>query len=244
MVSINFVQSLGVTVLIREIEFEGKIIKLYDDSLVDSRNAFTIIVGKNGSGKSRFLRNLTNSCVENYVVSKAFGINSGSKLPANVIAVSTSPFDRFPMGSFQFGTPKFDNYVDSAKGYYFYQGLRGLYSASMSVSYMVQIIGGVFRALMANEGRLRTVLDVLDYLGFEKILKVSLVCDITRPTLARIAARGGFEEYGIGGRRPGNEVRRLLLRMSGESKEYVEEVREAISYYYSVCTERSINIRH
>jgi len=95
---------------------------------------------------------------------------------------------------------------------------------------------------MASEGRLRTILDVLDYLGFEKSLKVSLICEITRPTLARLATAGGLEEYTVGGRRPGHEVRRLLSRLSEESIEYLEEVREAIDYYNSVCSERNIDI--
>lgn len=230
-------------VLIREIEFEGKVIKLHDDTIAASKNAFTIIVGKNGSGKSRFLHKLTYSCVEAYVVSKGGASFKGeSPLPENVIAVSTSPFDRFPMASYSSSIRNGDRYVDAAKGYYFYQGLRGLYSSNMSVSFMVQIIGGVFRGLMSSEGRLRTILDVLNYLGYERVLKVSLVCEITRPTLARLAAAGGLQEYTVGGRRPGNEVRRLLSRLSGESVDYLEEVRGAIEYFNDVCKERNIEV--
>lgn len=224
-------------------EFEGKLVKLHDDVVVASRNAFTIIVGKNGSGKSRFLRKLTHSCIHAFVDSKEpTGFEDDVRLPANVIAVSTSPFDRFPMGSpipqIRIGDP----HVDNAKGYYFYQGLRGLYSANLSMSFMIKIIGGVIRALMTNEGRLGTILDVLDYLGFEKGLKVSLSCEMTRPTLERLAAKGGFDEYTNRTRRPSNEVRRLMARLAGEPPEYVAEVVEAIGYYNFVCNEKNIVI--
>lgn len=229
--------------LIRGMEFEGKTIKLHDDGIIPFRNTFTIIVGKNGSGKSRFLRKLTHSCIRAFVgLKEPTGLEENVRLPANVIAVSTSPFDRFPMGSPAPQIRAGDPHVDAAKGYYFYQGLRGLYSANLSMSFMVKIIGGVMRALMKNEGRLGTILDVLDYLGYEKDLKVSLSCEMTRPTLERLAIKGGIDEYINGLRRPSTEVRRLMARLAEESPGYVNEVVEAIGYFNHACNEKSITI--
>ncbi|MEE4105643.1 AAA family ATPase [Pseudomonas viridiflava] len=232
----------GKIVLISEIDFEGKVVRLHDDRLAESKNSFTVIVGKNGSGKSRLLRKLTHSCVQTFVTKEPVGFKEIAQLPRNVIAVSTSPFDRFPMASFGPNIRNGDRYVDDAKGYYFYQGLRGLYTYNLSVSYMVQIIGGVIRALMTNEARLGTILDVLDYLGFEKGLQINLTCEITRPTLERLAAKGGIDEYIIGGRRTGTEVRRLLGKIIEEPLEYKEEVAEAIGHYVNVGSPRNIDI--
>lgn len=228
--------------MISEIDFEGKVIKLHDDALVVSKNSFTIIVGKNGSGKSRFLRKLTHSCVQAFVGKEPAGVEKITQLPVNVIAVSTSPFDRFPMASLAPNIRNGDRHIDDAKGYYFYQGLRGLYTYNLSVSYMVQIVGGVIRALMTNEGRLGTILDVLDYLGFEKGLKISLSCEITRPTLERLAAKGGIDEYISGRRRAGTEVRRLISKLVEEPHKYMEEVADAIGYYVEICNEKNIEL--
>ncbi|MBH3416066.1 AAA family ATPase (plasmid) [Pseudomonas aeruginosa] len=229
--------------MINEIEFEGRVIKLHDDNVAALKNTFTIIVGKNGSGKSRFLRKLTQSCVQALVGSKeTTGLMDGAKLPGNVIAVSTSPFDRFPMPEYSSIMLMDERHVIDAKGYYFYQGLRGLYGVNLSVAFMVQIIGAVIKALMVNEERVRTILDVLDYLGFERLMSVSLACDFTRPTLERLATKVGFDEYATGARRPSNEVKRLMARLGNESPDCVEKVIEAIGYYNAVCGDKKIDI--
>lgn len=228
--------------MISAIDFEGKTVRLHDDLLAESKNSFTVIVGKNGSGKSRLLKKLTHSCVQAFVTKEPVGFEKITQLPANVIAVSTSPFDRFPMASLGPHVRNGDRYVDNAKGYYFYQGLRGLYTYNLSVSYLVQIIGGVIRALMTNEARLGTILDVLDYLGFEKELKINLTCEITRPTLERLAVKGGIDEYITERRRAGTEVRRLLGKIMEEPLEYKDEVADAIGHYVNIGSPKNIDI--
>lgn len=74
------------------------------------QNVFTILVGKNGTGKSRLLSGLVNESLgkrsnETIFEPNTLGIDSGrmsDKLvydgyPEKIIAVSTSPFDKFPL---------------------------------------------------------------------------------------------------------------------------------------------------
>lgn len=209
-------------------EFEGRVIGLHDNDLNISKNSFTIIVGKNGAGKSRFLRQLTHECIRSKVTSEQSTVVG--TLPQNVIAASTSPFDRFPIGSFS-NLRSGDTYVDEAQGYYFYQGLRGLFSPNLSMSFMVRIIAAVFRALMNNAERLSAIMDVLAYLGFEREMSIKLSCSITRSTLERLAEDGGFDKYKDKNRGVGVEAKRLISRLAEEPEERTSEIVEAIKYY-------------
>lgn len=212
-------------------EFEGRVISLHDNDLNISKNSFTIIVGKNGSGKSRFLRQLTHECMRAKVNSEQSTVLGA--LPGNVIAASTSPFDRFPIGSFS-SLRSGDTYVDEAQGYYFYQGLRGLFSPNLSMSFMVRIIAAVFRALMNNAERLSAIMDVLAYLGFEKEMNVKLSSSISRSTLERLAEDGGFNKYKDKIRGIGIEAKRLIARLTQEPEGRTSEVIEALKYYLFV----------
>ncbi len=97
----------------------------------ESENLFTIIIGKNGTGKSRLLQSIINDLNE---IKETYEIvNSDNiffnKEPTNIIAVSISPFDKFPLHN------KFLNEIKD----YNYLGIRDLYAGNIGKSYMSKI---------------------------------------------------------------------------------------------------------
>jgi len=225
--------------LIESTEFQGKTLLFYNKDVLPDQNVFTAIVGRNGTGKSRLLRSIVERNLKFYTDYITHGAGS-TDLPSNVIAVSLSPFDRFPIGG-GMGFPKGDPLVDESKDFYFYQGLRGLYTSNYSLSYMTRIVGALIRALSTEAGRLGTVLNVLEYLGFNKSIRVNFACGMTRLTLQRIADNDSFDDYLSGNRRPGHELKRLMFRLEG-LPEKTAEVIEAIKYYLGKFNGESLEL--
>lgn len=214
--------------MIKSTEFQGKTILFSNENILPGQNVFTAIVGRNGTGKSRLLRSIVERQLKSYTDYVTHGAGS-SDLPVNVIAVSLSPFDRFPLGG-GMGFPKGDPLVDESKDFYFYQGLRGLYTSNYSLSYMTKIVGALIRAMSTEAGRLGTVLNVLEYLGFHKSIRVNFVCSMTRLTLKKIADNNSLDGHLINNRRPGHELKRLIFRLEGLPGKTTEVI-EAIRYY-------------
>ena len=220
--------------MIDSINFNGRRIKFHSAQINLEQNIFTTIVGKNGSGKSRLL---------NHIVTKCIAYRNGSidpeqkyafNLPTAIIALSTSPFDRFPVSN-----PLIKNadhrLIESSLGYYHYLGLKGLYSGNLSMSFMVRIISGLIRALATDAGRIKTILGVLSYLGFNPSIKASFTCDITIPVLSQISESENpvevINEFLIGERRAGTELRRLMMRMVEQADEEKYRLADSIKYY-------------
>ncbi|MDH0336160.1 AAA family ATPase [Metapseudomonas otitidis] len=214
--------------MIESAEFQGKTLIFYNEDVLPDQNVFTAIVGKNGTGKSRLLRSIIERNLKSYTDCVMHGAES-TDLPSNIIAVSLSPFDRFPLGGVM-GFSKGDPLVDESKDFYFYQGLRGLYTSNHSLSYMTKIVGALIRAMSTEAGRLGTVLNALEYLGFNKSIRVNFICGMSRETLKRIADNDGFDDYLISNRRPGHELKRLMLKLEGAPGKTAEVI-EAIRYY-------------
>jgi len=165
-------------------------------SATGNGNIFTIIVGKNGTGKSRLLRGLVFDLLRDEINLRDFSdLPSGIKehsigeiegeKPLKVVCVSTSPFDRFPL-------PRRDQNLR----YYSYLGLRGLATANLGLAYL----GRVIHALMAAASRDRThassIATVLDYLGYEPAIKASF--RFSSPTLAQRMLGGDDPREAIG----------------------------------------------
>lgn len=116
-----------------EVDFDGGMVRLTPDhESAGITNTFTVIVGKNGIGKSRLLAEL---------ISVSVGIEYHSK----VIAVSTSPFDKFPSPRRRNGVP---NKI------YRYVGMRseGIYQASSAVSLISSAAKGLLEKLSNCNG--------------------------------------------------------------------------------------------
>ncbi len=103
-------------------------------------NTYTVLVGKNGVGKSRLLCEIIKDCIDHayYSPIRAPGL---SGKPPKVIAASTSPFDKFPL------TPR---RVNPASTNYRYLGMRSdsLYVATSAVA----LISSAAKGLLENAG--------------------------------------------------------------------------------------------
>lgn len=135
-------------------------------------NTITVIVGKNGTGKSRLLSSISSNVVFREIGSSPFlpakkvfesdfnvSINCG-RFVSKVICVSTSPFDKFPI----FKRNEFNSF-------YSYLGLRGLPSLNLSTAYISRIIASLIRSVTGDSSKSGNVIDVLKYLGYEGTIK-------------------------------------------------------------------------
>lgn len=147
-----------------------------------SQNIFTIIVGKNGTGKSRLLREIAIDYLRPKGGNKKFADVASSEFewrtgqmeksvdPSKLICVSTSPFDKFPLVK-RTGTVS----------HYSYLGLRGLPSQNMGLAYLARIIYTLAEAATKNGSRSSAIGDVLAYLNYEPIIDVTF--SYSSPTL-------------------------------------------------------------
>lgn len=140
-------------------------------------NVYSAIIGKNGTGKSQLLRQITLKLLGNKVElspleryqsdvrlldsnHKDSILNVGN-IPVQVIASSTSPFDKFPLCK-----TTYDEYS--------YLGLRGLNSRDLGQSYMAKIIVELLQSISNNSERSITIGNILSYLGYSDEIEVML----------------------------------------------------------------------
>lgn len=126
-------------------------------SLHNNSNIFSILVGKNGTGKSTFLGNLTNHTIKEHYYRKKnnlFDEDNTSYFPQEIIAVSTSPFDKFPIERFE------------KNAHYTYLGLRDLQSSNFGLAYLSKIIASLIESVSVEKSHAYEISRVLDYLGY------------------------------------------------------------------------------
>lgn len=141
-----------------------------------AQNTYTIIVGRNGTGKSRLLRSVVTQLIDDVVDRNSLARDErinlasdpGGRLdmswrPSQIICASTSPFDRFPL-------LRRDHVV---KGYS-YLGLRGLPSSNLGLAYMGRIIFSLIDAADQSGFQARAIAGVLEYLGYVGTIRVRL----------------------------------------------------------------------
>ncbi|WP_374172396.1 AAA family ATPase [Flavobacterium tructae] len=147
------------------------------EKLIPEKNIFSILVGKNGTGKSTFLGNLTTDIIKeisrrkkkNEIINGLdFYDSSSSGLPLEVISVSTSPFDKFPITS---RSNKQKNYT--------YLGLRDINSTSFGLGYLSKIIGSLIESIFKNPKQASEICNVLEYLGYRDEINIILDYNIT-----------------------------------------------------------------
>ena len=135
-------------------EHDGKNIQLLPELDFSDSNTYTVIVGKNGVGKSRLLASICRKKTAHFYANFKF-----SDPEPLVIAASTSPFDKFP---------NVRKKNSELPGNYRYVGMRGegMYSASSAIS----LISSASKALLEKllHGRNNTYfLEILDSLSFD-----------------------------------------------------------------------------
>lgn len=131
------------------------------NDIPSSQNIFTVIVGKNGVGKSRLLSEIAKHNIGyNYPHSSLLDRNISDDYP-KLIAVSTSPFDRFPSNR------RNPNYSDNETNYR-YVGMRGdgPFGVSSAVSLLSSAAKGWLEKL-ATLNNTANLLDVFRSLNFE-----------------------------------------------------------------------------
>ncbi len=183
--------------MIEKINFHNRTYQLVrnDDRYFDD-NVFTIIVGKNGTGKSTLLSSIVSGLLINYherffnnheigFRNFAYSDIQLNHLPDAIIAVSSSPFDKFPL------TKKFND-VDT----YTYLGLRDLSSLNFGLSYMSKIISSLIESIYNNPAHWENLSDVLDYLGYRDHISAKFVFNLNRDSIEEILSDNfNFEEY-------------------------------------------------
>jgi len=139
-------------------------VRLLPDGYSGGPNVFTVVVGKNGVGKSRLLSNLAREHRED---------DRGGA----VIAISTSPFDKFPLVSRNSPSQTLDHYT--------YVGMRdGVYTHSSSVSLISAAARGLIRKL-AEQDELVDLSHVFSSMGLEPYVRFTFKLNRIDPGLSR-----------------------------------------------------------
>ncbi|WP_412023912.1 AAA family ATPase [Burkholderia cepacia] len=146
---------------------------------MSNENKFTVIVGKNGTGKSRILKAIVETFVDPESIerrrhSDGIKINPNPYLeldyeygPSSVIAISTSPFDRFPLPEPSRIPVDPSSLNDSGYPHYEYLGLRGLFSRNLSLSFMSRAITALIDSVHENREHAHQICNVLNYLEYD-----------------------------------------------------------------------------
>lgn len=122
---------------ITEFPFSKKIIPLAQLN-ENNKNCFSILLGKNGVGKSRLLSELVNNFSKPlFDKTSKYYTGIGNFIPSKIIAVSTSPFDKFP-------APKKDLFSSSV---YSYVGMR---TTGLQASNQMALIVSAAKGLMVK----------------------------------------------------------------------------------------------
>lgn len=154
--------------MIIKYSFDNRLLFLVDRKKIKSnKNIFTVLVGKNGAGKSRFL----SAVVEKLIETKKYTTYGSNKeiefldfkhgaidydiTPSKIIALSTSPFDRFPLVR---------NRKENSN--YSYLGIRELISSNLGLAYIGKIIGSLIDTIIKEPGRIKRIASVLNHLGY------------------------------------------------------------------------------
>lgn len=132
--------------------------------LILGKNVFSILVGKNGTGKSTLLQQIAGSTIKaitkqnkgfyRAVEFNLFEDNYLDDIPTEVIAVSTSPFDKFPIAK-----------VDKIK-HYTYLGIRDINSIAIGVGYLSKIIVSLIDSINKQVKQANEISNVLEFLGY------------------------------------------------------------------------------
>lgn len=162
--------------MIQHYKSRGGTIELYRrNELIPDKNIFSILVGKNGTGKSTLLGSLTDDLSKEIMRHHRHNeykdlinhYDDYTFLPSQIIAISTSPFDKFPIDRFK----RIKNYS--------YLGLRDVNSTSMGLGYLSKIISSLIESISADERQAIEISNVLEFLEFKDKIYITLDFTIT-----------------------------------------------------------------
>ncbi|EAP7918961.1 hypothetical protein EOH45_24750, partial [Salmonella enterica] len=130
-----------------------------DKSLLshDGSNIFTVMIGRNGTGKSRLLKDIVEAVSSEKQKKSSYKIqyiNYNKSGFSKVIALSTTPFDKFPL----------PRTIESNNKYY-YIGIKDCGFRDVSNGFLRKILGSYLRAYLLGDRE--SLGKTLDYLGYE-----------------------------------------------------------------------------
>lgn len=138
-------------------------------SLIPEKNIFSILVGKNGTGKSTLLGNLASEFTKqlsrinkNYEELNFIENHDINIFPFEIITVSTSPFDKFPIDRF------------NRQKHYTYLGLRDINTSSIGLGYLSKIIGSLIESIYKNSKQAYEISNVLQFLEYRDEINIVL----------------------------------------------------------------------
>lgn len=169
---------------IEQVINDGRIFELskHNDS---KENTFTIITGRNSSGKSRLLAKVVNSFIFSKDEKTRLSTNSFDH-PANVIALSTGRFDKFPLYVHATKSMEF-------KGNYFYYGLKTTSNSPHST--LTKGIASIFYGMKVNHGILARLGKLFSYLGFAPVMDISFSLNVNLGKLKNKDYIGFYNDY-------------------------------------------------
>jgi len=202
----------------------------------NEENFFTVVIGNNGTGKSRFLKGIVNSYRKKNTKHKHSSIQDELHNPNKVIAITTSLSDKFPP-DFSFSRQAKPHTI---KEKYCYLGPKGRVGGSSNRALMDKAIS----YLMSNAGEksnFHQYNEIFNYLQYEPVLKLVYKLRIPAELKNSIESISGkmlkdfisFQSDKRGGIRQGIYSRFLELPDS-----YWEELADAYRYAFE---EQSFN---
>ncbi|EJL6357659.1 TPA: AAA family ATPase [Vibrio cholerae] len=200
--------------------------------LIHGENCYTILTGKNGVGKSRLISELAREYTERYSVGReeyVFHNHYKSVEQPKVIAVSTSPFDKFPLYRKRSDVYEISNYR--------YVGMRntGGFGGASAVSLIASAMAGLFEQLTLSGGYERLI-QVFDVLGFDPevqfVFKLNITSTYTRERYELNLDIGNelhdiLRDIGI------SLEPRVLESLEGLDRRSITEIADAISFLTS-----------
>lgn len=130
----------------------------------NTENTFTIITGKNSTGKSRLLSKAINSSIFSEPSSDVKVSEFSRPIPNKVIAISTGRFDRFPT---YLNAKKNKNFNNN----YYYYGVKTTTNSPHAT--LTKYIASVFYGMEINYNKLERLAYLFKYLGFKPMMRVS-----------------------------------------------------------------------
>lgn len=175
--------------MIRNYHFRNDHYELYLPSKIENYdNIFSILVGKNGTGKSSFLGDLTQQYIKRLHKLRENKFHFNERLfkdfPRQIIAVSTSPFDKFPVSRWT----KFEEK-------YTYLGLRDLTSTNFGLAYLSKLISSLIESVSKKPEQAYEIGKVLNYLGYKDEIWVEFNMTTFRNILDEVLSVENPYEY-------------------------------------------------
>ncbi|MFM0389574.1 AAA family ATPase [Paraburkholderia dipogonis] len=233
---------------------DSKAFRATTSHVAKEENKFTVIVGKNGTGKSRILK----AIVETFVNPDAVERSRSDDLrlhpapflrleydyqPSSVIAISTSPFDRFPLPESRRGFTDRIGLNDSRYPSYEYLGLRGLFSRNLSLSFMSRTITSLIESVYDNAEHAQQICNVLNYLKYDGSLEATFQLSFSIGKLNEILAKddpASFLRDYIFSKRDGFRVSSLFMHAGPES---IDRLIYALRRFLSALRRPRIDIK-